>query len=92
MMLFLTISDIFEALTARDRPYKPAKSLSQSIAILSEMAERNEIDKHLFQLFLSSGIYLRYAEKYLSADQIDDLDINQYLTDSTAYKVLLTTP
>lgn len=87
----LTISDIFEALTARDRPYKPAKSLSQSIAILGEMADRNEIDKHLFQLFLSSGIYLRYAEKYLSADQIDDLDINQYLTNSTAHKVLLTT-
>jgi len=85
----LTISDIFEALTARDKPYKPAKSLSQSIAILADMAERNEIDKHLFQLFLSSGIYLRYAEKYLSTDQIDDINIKQYLTHANPQKIKL---
>ena len=64
----LTIADIFEALTASDRPYKEAKSLSQSIAILDNMRKAKHIDNDLFDLFLSSGVDLDYA------------DINQYLS------------
>ena len=76
----LTIADIFEALTASDRPYKEAKSLSQSIAILDNMRKGKHIDNDLFELFLSSGVYLDYAEKFLTAEQIDEVDIKQYLS------------
>ncbi|PKG82739.1 chemotaxis protein [Colwellia sp. 75C3] len=76
----LTIADIFEALTASDRPYKTAKTLSQSIAILDHMRKTEHIDNDLFELFLSSGVYTDYANKFLSKDQIDTVDINQYLS------------
>lgn len=75
----LAISDVFEALTASDRPYKTAKSLSQSIKILSFMSKDRHIDSDLFKLFLSSGIYLDYAHKYLKPEQIDHVDISEYL-------------
>ena len=75
----LAIADVFEALTASDRPYKTAKSLSQSIKILSFMSKDRHIDSELFKLFLSSGIYLEYAHKYLKPEQIDDVDISEYL-------------
>ncbi|QUM76305.1 HD domain-containing protein [Moritella sp. 24] len=75
----LAIADVFEALTASDRPYKSAKSLSQSIKILSFMSKDKHIDTELFKLFLSSGIYLEYAQKYLKPEQIDDVDISEYL-------------
>ena len=75
----LSIADIFEALTASDRPYKSAKSLSQSVAILDFMRQQNHIDSDLFELFLSSGIYLTYARKFLKPEQIDDVNIALYL-------------
>ncbi|PKH06759.1 HD domain-containing phosphohydrolase [Moritella sp. Urea-trap-13] len=75
----LAIADVFEALTASDRPYKTAKSLSQSIKILSFMSKDRHIDSDLFKLFLSSGIYLEYAHKYLKPEQIDNVDISAYL-------------
>jgi len=75
----LSIADIFEALTASDRPYKSAKSLSQSIAILDYMRQQKHIDSDLFELFLSSGIYLTYAQKFLKPEQIDDVNIDLYL-------------
>ncbi|QFI37857.1 HD domain-containing protein [Moritella marina ATCC 15381] len=75
----LAIADVFEALTASDRPYKTAKSLSQSIKILSFMSKDRHIDSDLFKLFLSSGIYLDYAQKYLKPEQIDHVDITEYL-------------
>jgi len=75
----LAIADVFEALTASDRPYKTAKSLSQSIKILSFMSKDRHIDSDLFKLFLSSGIYLEYAHKYLKPEQIDNVDISEYL-------------
>ncbi len=75
----LAIADVFEALTASDRPYKTAKSLSQSIKILSFMSKDRHIDSDLFKLFLSSGIYLEYAHKYLKPAQIDEVDIAAYL-------------
>ncbi|MBF9002930.1 HD domain-containing phosphohydrolase [Vibrio nitrifigilis] len=76
----LAIADVFEALTAADRPYKKAKTLSQSIAILAKMAEDQHLDKELFKLLLTSGIYRDYAELYLEPNQIDEVDIEPYLT------------
>lgn len=75
----LAIADVFEALTASDRPYKKAKKLSEAIRILYFMAKDNHIDKDLFKIFLKSGVYLEYAKKYLKPQQIDEVDIKQYL-------------
>ncbi len=77
----MVIADIFEALTASDRPYKKAKTLSESLRILSFMRNDKHIDADLFDLFLSSGIYLQYANKFLLASQIDDVDIADYRQD-----------
>ena len=71
----MAIADIFEALTAADRPYKKAKTLSESISIMMRMARERHIDAELFSLFLSTGIYLRYAQKFLRPEQIDEVDV-----------------
>ena len=75
----MAIADIFEALTAADRPYKKAKTLSESIKIMSFMRDDNHIDSDLFEIFLTSGIYKEYAKEFLMQEQIDDVDINKYL-------------
>ena len=75
----LVIADIFEALTAADRPYKKAKPVSVAIDILHKMALDNHVDMDLFVLFLESGAYLEYAERFLTKSQIDDVDISKYL-------------
>jgi len=80
----MAVADIFEALTAADRPYKKAKSLSESIRILHQMALDEHVDIQVFHLFLSSGIYRRYAEQYLDPSQIDQVDIAQYLAGAEA--------
>ena len=71
----MAIADIFEALTASDRPYKKAKTLSESIKIMSFMVKDRHIDEDLFKLFLSSGVYKTYAKKYLTLEQIDKVDV-----------------
>ena len=73
------IADIFEALTAADRPYKKAKPVSVAVDILHKMALDEHLDIELFKLFLSSGIYLEYANKFLDPSQIDEVDISRYL-------------
>ena len=75
----LVIADIFEALTAADRPYKKAKPLSVAIDILHKFALDQHIDFDLFELFLTSGIYLTYAEKFMKAEQINKVNIEKYL-------------
>jgi HD-GYP domain-containing protein (c-di-GMP phosphodiesterase class II) len=75
----MAVADIFEALTAADRPYKLPKTLSQSIKIMSFMVKDNHIDKDLFELFLTSGTYKDYADKFLLPQQIDEVDIAQYI-------------
>ncbi len=75
----MAIADIFEALTAADRPYKKAKTLSESLKILSFMKKDKHVDPDLFELFLRSGAYLEYAEQFLRPEQVDKVDINQYL-------------
>jgi hypothetical protein len=75
----MAIADIFEALTAGDRPYKKAKSLSESIKIMSFMKKDQHIDADLFELFLRSGVYMDYAKQFLAEAQIDEVDITDYL-------------
>jgi len=75
----MAIADIFEALTAADRPYKPAKPLSQSLAIMARMRSEQHIDPDLFELFLRSGVYREFAQRYLRPEQIDAVDIADYL-------------
>lgn len=76
----IAIADIFEALTAPDRPYRKPGTLSWAIAIMHRMKLDNHIDGDLFDLFLSEKVYLAYAEKQLAASQIDDVDVSHYLT------------
>ena len=75
----MAIADIFEALTASDRPYKAPKTLTESIKIMSFMKKDQHIDPELFDLFLTTGIYKSYAERFLKPEQIDEVDIAQYL-------------
>ncbi|MEN8302950.1 MAG: HD domain-containing phosphohydrolase [Campylobacterota bacterium] len=71
----MVLADIFEALTASDRPYKKAKTLSESLKIMSFMVKEQHIDRNIFELFLDSGIYLEYAETHLKPEQIDEVNI-----------------
>lgn len=75
----MVLADIYEALTAADRPYKKAKPVSQALDILHKMVQNDHIDVEVFELFLRSGVYLQYAQRFLPARQIDEIDINQYL-------------
>jgi len=68
------IADIFEALTARDRPYKKGKTLSESLEILGRMKLNQHIDPDLFDIFVRKKVYLRYAEMFLEPEQIDEVD------------------
>lgn len=75
----LAVADIFEALTASDRPYKKAKTLSESLKIMSFMVKDKHIDKEVFRLFLEADIYGEYARAYLKPEQVDEVDISAYL-------------
>ncbi len=68
------IADIFEALTAKDRPYKPGKTLSDSLGILGRMKEGGHIDPDLFDIFVREKVYLHYAREFLDPEQIDAVD------------------
>jgi HD-GYP domain-containing protein (c-di-GMP phosphodiesterase class II) len=68
------IADIFEALTAKDRPYKKGKTLSESLEILGRMKNNSHIDPDLFDVFVRRKVYLRYAEMFLDKEQIDQVD------------------
>ena len=75
----MAIADIFEALTAADRPYKSGKKLSEAIKIMSFMKKDQHIDPDLFELFLRTGVYKEYAAKFLAPGQIDEVDVSVYL-------------
>ncbi len=75
----MAVADVFEALTAADRPYKKAKSLSEAVGILGEMAAQRAIDPDVFALFLESGVVRRYAERFLDPAQIDTFDTAAFL-------------
>ena len=67
----MAIADIFEALTASDRPYKQGKTLSETLEIMEAMCEEAHIDRDLFTLFCDSGLHLEYARRHLRPEQID---------------------
>ena len=68
------IADIFEALTAKDRPYKKGKTLTESLRILGNFRLNGHVDPDLFNIFVSEKVYLKYAEKFLDPEQIDTVD------------------
>lgn len=70
------IADIFEALTARDRPYKSGMKLSQAIAIMRKFAANGHIDPDLFEVFMRQGVWQRYASEFLDPEQIDAVQID----------------
>lgn len=76
----MAIADIFEALTAADRPYKEAKPLSECLMIMSKMTQHDHLDPDLFEIFLKSGVYLNYAHQFLKPEQIDHVDLSKFTT------------
>ncbi len=75
----MAIADVFEALTADDRPYKRAKKLSETMRIMGYMKRDNHLDPDLFDHFVRSGVYLEYARRFLRPDLIDEVDIEELL-------------
>jgi len=75
----MAIADIFEALTATDRPYKKQKKLSEAIDILVDKALNGELDRDILIIFLKSGLYKKYADMFLLKQQIDEVDIEYYI-------------
>lgn len=71
----MAVADVFEALTASDRPYKPAKTLTQSLRIMAFMCKEGHLDPETFRYFLESPLWDDYAARYLRAEQRDDVDI-----------------
>ncbi|MBR1945393.1 MAG: GAF domain-containing protein [Alphaproteobacteria bacterium] len=81
----LGLADVFEALSASDRPYKKVKTLSEIVAIMSDMAKGGHLDPDLFNLFLTSGVYREYAEQYMQPEQLDDVNAEAYLVPSEGF-------
>jgi HD-GYP domain-containing protein (c-di-GMP phosphodiesterase class II) len=75
----MAVADVFEALTASDRPYKKAKKLSEAIKIMGFMKKEHHLDPDLLDIFLRSGAWQRYGEQFLDPSQIDTPDIDAVL-------------
>jgi len=69
------IADIFEALTAKDRPYKPGKTLTEALTLLGKFKLGGHIDPDLFDVFIREKVYLQYAAQFLSPEQRDEVDM-----------------
>lgn len=75
----MMIADIFEALTSSERPYKTPKKLSDALHILQTMKNKKQIDADIYHIFVKKQIFMKYAKQYLAPEQIDDININDYL-------------
>jgi len=75
----MAIADIFEALTANDRPYKEPKKLSEVLRIMQQMKHNGHIDPDLYDVFIRSKVYQDYAEQYMDKNQIDEITPEDYL-------------
>src|SRR3569623_1592616 len=75
----MAIADVFEALTAGDRPYKKAKPLSEAIKIMGAFKRNGHLDPDLLDLFLSSNVWMDYSYRFLNAEQMDEPDIRAAL-------------
>ncbi len=71
------IADIFEALSAKDRPYKKGKTLTECLEILGKFRLNGHIDPDLFEIFVRQKVYQRYADEYMSKDQVDEVDVTK---------------
>ena len=71
------IADIFEALTAKDRPYKKGKTLTEALTILGKFKLGGHIDPDLFDIFMREKVYLDYAQQFLDPEQIDEVDVSK---------------
>ena len=71
------IADIFEALTAKDRPYKKGKTLTEALTILGKFKLNGHVDPDLFDVFMWEKVYERYAKQFLDPDQIDEVDVTR---------------
>jgi HD-GYP domain-containing protein (c-di-GMP phosphodiesterase class II) len=76
----MAVADVFEALTAVDRPYKAPKKLSEVMFIMGKMKEQHHLDPDVFDLFITSGVYRSYAERNLPAELIDAIDEHKLLS------------
>lgn len=76
----MAIADVFEALTAQDRPYKKGKSLSETMRIMGFMKQDNHLDPDILDLFITSGVYKDYANKFLPPELIDEVDEESILS------------
>ncbi len=86
----LGLADVFEALTARDRPYKPGMSLKRALSILESMRDEGHIDGELFEIFIRDKVYLRYAAEYMDPEQIDEELIDEVTRSLLAARQLRT--
>ncbi len=75
----MAIADVFEALTARDRPYKEPKKLSEVLSIMRDMKNSGHLDPDLYEVFIKSRVYMDYAEQYIEKSQIDEINPEEYL-------------
>jgi hypothetical protein len=73
----LAMADVFEALTAADRPYKSAKTMSESLKIMARMCQDNHLDGELFIYFLTRRLWLDYAREFIPPAQIDAVDLEK---------------
>jgi len=76
----IAIADVFEGLTAPDRPYKEPYKLSKALDILKFMVNDGEIDPDLFNLLITKKLYLKYANEHLNPEQIDSIDEEKLLS------------
>ena len=70
----MAVADVFEALTASDRPYKPAKKLSEAMKIIGFMKKEHHLDPAMVDLFVREKVYLTYAHRFLAPELIDAVD------------------
>ncbi len=75
----MAIADVYEALTAKDRPYKKPKKLSEVLKIMQEMKNTGHLDPDLYNVFIKRGVYLDYAKEYIDKSQIDDINPEEFL-------------
>lgn len=75
----MALADVFEALTAADRPYKQANSLQKTLSIMASMVKRQHLDPVLFRFFVEQEIYLQYGKHHLAAAQLDTVNKQQIL-------------
>jgi len=80
----MAMADVFEALTARDRPYTAPRTLSKALGIMGSMCSQGHLCPDLFELLLTSGVYLAYGREFLDPEQLDEVDIASAIGEATS--------